>query len=394
MANGSFALTRLRLRHYRSIAGCDVDLGALNFLVGPNGAGKSNVLDALRLTSQALNENLDNALRDRGGVAEVRRRSAGHPTHFGIEINFSFAGGYGEYKFQIGATKGGGFAVTHEECSLKSLELSTSDAYFKVRDGEVIAGSEILPKLTSDRLALAAVSGFDAFRPAFDGLAAIVIYNLNPDAMRTLNRSDPVRLLRRDGANIASVLARLKREQPEAKAEIERYLGRIVEGVRKVERKGLDAYETIEVWQQVGKSKDPWKFAATSMSDGTLRALGVLVALFDASGDSSAPIGIEEPEVALHPAAAGLLLDALRDAAAHRQVLVTSHSPDLLDNRSITESEVIAVRSIDGATVVGKLDAVGARALRESLFTPGEMLRNDRLVPSKRAADVQGKLFA
>jgi predicted ATPase len=79
-----FDLTRVRLRFYRSIAACDVHLGPLTMLVGRNGSGKSNFLDALRLTAQALAENLDNALRERGGVAEVRRRFKGHPTHFAI----------------------------------------------------------------------------------------------------------------------------------------------------------------------------------------------------------------------------------------------------------------------------------------------------------------------
>jgi|SRR5215470_5769942 len=78
---------RVQLRHYRSIVTCDVRLGPLTMLVGPNGSGKSNFLDALRLTAQALDENLDNALRERGGVGEVRRRSR-RSTSLGIRIDF------------------------------------------------------------------------------------------------------------------------------------------------------------------------------------------------------------------------------------------------------------------------------------------------------------------
>src|SRR5713101_3554241 len=75
-------LTRVVLRNYKSIAACDVQLCPLVFLVGPNGAGKSNFLDALRFVADALRTSLDHALRDRGGIKEVRRRSGGHPTHF------------------------------------------------------------------------------------------------------------------------------------------------------------------------------------------------------------------------------------------------------------------------------------------------------------------------
>ncbi|WP_343414230.1 AAA family ATPase [Candidatus Amarolinea dominans] len=47
-------LRRVVLQNYKSIAGCDVQLGPLTFLVGPNGAGKSNFLDALRFVADAL----------------------------------------------------------------------------------------------------------------------------------------------------------------------------------------------------------------------------------------------------------------------------------------------------------------------------------------------------
>lgn len=74
MADSVF-LRRVLLKHYKSIANCSVQLGPLNFLVGPNGAGKSNFLDALRFVTESLNTSLDHALRERGGIREVRRRS-------------------------------------------------------------------------------------------------------------------------------------------------------------------------------------------------------------------------------------------------------------------------------------------------------------------------------
>jgi hypothetical protein len=90
-------LTRVVLKNYKSIAVSGVDLRALTFLVGPNGSGKSNFLDALRFTSDSLRSSLDNALRERGGIAEVRRRSGGHPTHFGIRLEFQLPLAVGHY---------------------------------------------------------------------------------------------------------------------------------------------------------------------------------------------------------------------------------------------------------------------------------------------------------
>jgi predicted ATPase len=112
-------LTRIRLQNYRSIAACDVRLGPLRFLVGPNGSGKSNLVDALRLVADSLNTTLDHALRDRGGIQEVRRRSGGHPTHFGVSLDFRLHDGRtGLFAFRVGARSGGGYEVQREELRL------------------------------------------------------------------------------------------------------------------------------------------------------------------------------------------------------------------------------------------------------------------------------------
>jgi predicted ATPase len=129
------------------------------------------------------------------------------------------------------------------------------------------------------------------------------------------------------------------------------------------------------------------------MSDGTLRVLGVLVALFGLTGEGRSPVVIEEPETALHPAAAGLLLEALKSASALRQVLATTHSPDLLDSPALTPEEMIAVRAEGGRTVVSQLDPAGAKAIREHLYTPGELLRVDQLQPADDGSS-QLELFA
>jgi hypothetical protein len=67
-------------------------------------------------------------------------------------------------------------------------------------------------------------------------------------------------------------------------------------------------------------------FSSKNISDGTLRALGVLTALFQSSngGPKKVPfVGIEEPEVAVHPGAAGVLRDGLRAASKTTQIAVT-----------------------------------------------------------------------
>ena len=382
-------VSQLTLRNFKSIAACRLKLGPLTFLVGPNGSGKSNCLDSLRLVADSLRTSLDHALRDRGTIKEVRRRSGGHPNHFAIRLDLSMRdGSVGHYSFQVGARESGGFEVQAEECCLtRGLE----ESFYRVERGEVVKSSlQIGPAAYSDRLYLVAASGLPEFRPVYDALSGMEIYNLNPKEIGAMQRPDAGELLRRDGGNAASVFHKLP---DPAKAQINSYLSRIVRGVADAETQILGSQETVEFRQTVKGQKHPWRFLAASMSDGTLRAFGVLLALFQGhSGQRRSPplIGLEEPEVALHPAASGILLAALREAATRTQVMVTSHSPDLLDDGSIPTDAILAVDNEDGVTRIAPIDEAGRSVLKDKLFTPGELLRQNQLTPDPLAVEAIG----
>ena len=114
-------LTRVVLHNFKSIAACDVRPAQLTFLVGPNGSGKSNFLDALHFVADAIRSSLDHALRDRGGIGEVCRRSRGprgRPTHFGIRLEFDLGDASGHYAFKVGARSQGAYEVQQEECRI------------------------------------------------------------------------------------------------------------------------------------------------------------------------------------------------------------------------------------------------------------------------------------
>ena len=387
-------LTRVALRNYKSIGACDVSPAQLSFLVGPNGSGKSNFLDALRFVADALGFSLDHALRDRGGIGEVRRRSGGHPTHFGIRVEFNLAAWKGHYSFAIGAMPKGGYEIRNEECYVTSRDGQGSH-YYRVERGRVRKNTfEPPPVAAPDRLYLVSVSGLEPFRAVYEALSTTGFYNLNPNEIGALQPPDSGALLKRDGGNVASVLANLAARSPEFKSRIESYLGKVVPGVSGVDRLSIGPRETLEFRQRIRGARRPWRFFAANMSDGTLRALGVLAALLQGSGkDDAAPrlVGIEEPEAALHPAAAGVLIDSLRDAAEHTQVLVTSHSPDLLDDKEISADSIIAVVVEGGESRIGPLDDVGRSALMEHLHTAGELLRMNQLDPDPRLSNLSSR---
>ena len=185
------------------------------------------------------------------------------------------------------------------------------------------------------------------------------------------------------------MLAKLGGRSPEVKKRIEEYLSKIVPGVTGVKRRPVGPYETLEFRQAVQRSQQPSRFFAGNMSDGTLRAFGVLLALFQTAGSREQHrrlIGIEEPETALHPAAAAMLSDSLHDAAEQAQILVTSHSPEMLDSKEIAAESIFMVVSQDGESLIAPPDDASRAALQKNLWTAGELLRTEQLVADRMPA--------
>jgi predicted ATPase len=387
--SGPVFLSRVALRNYKSISKCDIRLERLTFLVGANASGKSNFLDSLHFVKDALASSLDNALQERGGLGEVRRRSSGHPTHFGVRLDFELRSRQrGHYAFNVGALAGGGYEVQTEKCMLGGRH------FFQLERGILTRSSEAtFPAVTPDRLALVSASGLPMFRPVFDALTSMGFYNLNPKLIRDLQKPQDGKLLKPAGENIASVISHLERTAPESKQLIEEYLQTAVPMVHGVERKQLGPMESIEFRQVMAGAKYPWRFLAQNMSDGTLRAFGVLTALFQGNADHSPTlIGIEEPETALHPRAFGAMREALKRASEQTQVIVTSLSPELLDDPSLDVNSLLAVDSTSGETRIAPVDDASRDALQQQLFSAGELLRLNQLVPNAKILEAQDLL--
>lgn len=372
-------IKRLALENYKSIAECDVELRPLTVVVGRNGSGKSNFVDGLHFVADALRDSLEFAIRKRGGIKAVIHRRGG--THLRVAITFRLENGaVGDFSLEL--DRG---LVLSEKLSLTTTTNNTVARYHHAgqRLKVEVACEELAapPVSFHDRLALVALSGHPAFREAFEALASMRFYRLDPDAMRNVQDPDEGAVLRGDGSNLASVWGRLQKTNPSVPERLTRYLEAMVPELKRIRRIALGPKETLRFYQTAGGREA--SFQASSMSDGTLRALGALVASRQGNGLRNATIvAIEEPETALHPAAVAALLDALHESSEGTQVIITSHSPDVLDHVDLDSDALLVTESRDGATLVAGVDAASREAIRRHLYTPGELLRMDQLQPA------------
>lgn len=374
------------MRDFKSLGNCDVELGALTVRVGRNGSGKSNFLDALRFVSDELWTSAGAVVVDRRNL-DLVRKGEGSPRGFEIDLDLDVGNGR-RVAYGIECRSRGD---QWPELIGEHLELKEADnevvAFYVINNGQIIKSSEsVMPPVADGRLYLANAAGLPVFREVYDALLGMRFYDLSPMSMSAVRKPSAVKVLEDDGGNIASVIARLGSERPRVKERILGYLATIVSGLEDVRRLPLGLFETIEFVQTIPGSDAPQTFHATSMSDGTLRALGALIAI-NQSVEGTNPVrlvGIEKPEAALHPAAAGALMDALREAAARRQVIVTTHSPDLLDQIDPDADRLLVAQIGDGGTMIGPIDrsSYSYEVIKEHLYSPGELLGMDHLEPN------------
>ena len=377
-------ITRVASRDYKSLAACDVTLTPLAIVVGRNGAGKSNFLDALRFTAEALRISVDHALRERGGLTEICHGAVAQRSHFGIRVDFRLEDAVGWYAFDIGARDAGGYLVRREECHVRTCG-DGAERFFRIENGRCTATSLAYPPLAdSGSLYLVRASGVPEFRPIYGALASMVFYQIDPRSLGGFQAPVGDRALSPDGSNAASVLANMKSRRPSSVERIADYLAAVVPEIAGVDSQVVGNRLALQFHQRVTGAPRPLQYYGDSMSDGTLHFLGVLLALLQSSaaGIRTHVVGIEEPEVALHPEGAGVLMDVLLEASEYTQVVVTTHSADLLDRESVPVESILPVVYVDGESKIGPLDEVGRSVLQDGTFTAGELLRINQLHPA------------
>lgn len=376
----STPITKLIINRFRSFPTATLSFENPLFVVGRNGSGKSNLADAFSFVSEAMASPLQAVFDRRGGIASVRNRSSvkSAPPNLGLAFEFGPFNGTegGRFAFEVKALPNYGFKIVREQCLVRKP--GGARWWFDRGDEWTSNADGLTPALEPSALALPLVGGDERFAPIFRVLSAMRVYSIEPSKLRDMQDPDSGQILRPDGSNAASVLQELLRGQnaKASKAEINRILETIVPETTSVTPKKHGNKLSMTFAQQWGEGKK-LNFDAFSMSDGTLRSLGLIMAVFQKPSPSV--LVIEEPEATIHPGALGAILDLIRRASKTMQVVVTTHSPELLDAKWVTDENLRIVSWQEGASHLLLPSAATREAMRRHLMGAGELLRSNAL---------------
>ena len=369
-------VSRVQLKDWRNFHAVDVALGYRAFLVGPNASGKSNFLDVFQFLRDVAKEGggLQEAISDRGGLSKIRCLAARRYPDVEIEIDLAESpGGEPTWRYSMGMAQE---PRGHRQPYLVHERIWSGQEQLLDRPDET-------DKKDSARLTqthLQQVNSNQRFREVARFFESTLYLHLVPQLLRKPQLFS-VREMAEDPFG-RLFLDRLSRTPERTRAArlrlIEEALTKIVPQLKLlsyVEERGVPHLEAVYThWRPRGAKQREDQF-----SDGTLRLVGLLWSLLE----SDSVLLLEEPELSLNKGIVtrlpGLLYRVLKKRK--RQVILSTHSEDLLTQNSIGAEEVLLLTpDPEGTKVEPASSSEEVRNLLDSGFTVGEAVM-PRTVP-------------
>lgn len=385
-------ISKIELKNWRNFESASVELEERVFVVGPNAAGKSNFLDVFKfLRDIALPRGgLQEALNQRGGVPKLRCLSARKQTDIGITVELKAPG---ESKFRWKYSIG----IKLEQRGAREPYLIHERVW---RDGESKPfvnrpndGDKADPKRRTQTY-LEQVNANAEFREIVEFFQQFQYLHLVPqlikfpEAFRGKKLSgDPFGMDFLESVAKATASVRQSRLGKIEKAlkSVVPHFGELI--YRPDDVTGVPHLQVkFHHWRGIPSNQQEDQF-----SDGTLRLIGLLWSLL--SGDSL--LLLEEPELSLHTGIvrqlAPLIHRLQKTKSGKRQIIISTHSEELLRHRSIEPSEVLILEpSEDGSTAI--IPASTDEAIAALL--QGGMSMADAVMPHTEARAANQLLFS
>lgn len=383
----------LKVQNFRALRDVEFkDLTPLTVLLGPNGSGKSTVFDVFAFLSECFELGLRRAWDRRGRARELKTRGSDGPVV--VEIKYREPG-YPLITYHLAVEERiNGPVVVEEWLRWKRGSHGQPFRFLEYRDGRGKAVSGELPDeqdrrveipLSSpDLLAVNALGQF-ADHPRVAALRSFItgwyVSYLSAESARGQPEAGPQDRLTKTGDNIANVIQYLSEQHPDRLEHVFEVLRR---RVPRIERVLAETMPDGRLLLQIKDAPFSHPVLAKFASDGTLKMLAYLVLLYDPSPPPF--IGIEEPENFLHPRLLPELAEECRAATERTQLLVTTHSPFLLNALRPTEVRVLwrdergYTQTTRASDLVGVSEFVEQGALLGHLWMEGHLGVGDPLV--------------
>jgi len=346
-------INRLVLKNILSFRDTTIELSSLNVLIGPNAVGKSNLIEAIGLL-QSAQSSLANAILRGGGVRQwIWLGDRDSPVAEIIcDLELSRGPQPGPVRYSLQFSDDHGLVIVGER-----VEGIDSDPVYLNRISQRVEMPPRPPMFTSP-----ADSVLSQFRSLGDPtpvtevgnhFSRIRIYRefrTGPQsgARYGISTSVPKDALTDGSDNLAMVLQQLDfLASPHEKIRV--YLKRFCERFKDVK---VDVSEGFA--RAVLREEGLNDLLSVRMSDGTLKFLSLLAALFYPTPPPL--MCIEEPEIGLHPDALQLVAEVLLEASESMQLIVTTHSEALVDALSHrSDAVLVCERDFDNGTIMKRL---------------------------------------
>jgi predicted ATPase len=334
-------LRKIELENILSFKKAELDLCPLNVLIGANGSGKSNLIRVLGLV-KALPKDMSAEIANGGGPRGwINQRTKGTAS---IKVHCSEMAPVSEYHLAF-RESGQAYEIARED----------ADTFLHREFDKVRMLSTETPGAFSLHMSVLSELRYPGpiteLAKIFESIRLYREFKAGPgtQARTGIAASVPGGYLFEDGGNLALFLGKANRQRSGLK-EVSKHLHRFFEPFEEVRVHTEGGVTQLYVLEE-GVSE---AFAAISLSDGTLRLLCLLAILLDPTPPPL--VCIEEPEAGLHPDAIRMIADLLVEASTRTQLIITTHSPELVDALSSQpESVVVCERDFDGFTQFRRL---------------------------------------
>lgn len=346
---------QVRLENWKNFRLIDLQLQRRVFIVGPNASGKSNFLDAFRFLRDVADPEggFQRAVKTRGGVSQIRCLHARQQPNIAIDVTMTLDDASWNYRLE--------FAQDNQRRALVRREVV-------VKDGKtILSRPDLSDERDPNRLTqthLEQVNANKGFRSIAEFFAQIRYLHVVPQLVRESDRmvartQDPY------GSDFLEQIAHTPKRTLESRLKrINQALQVAVPQLRELkldrDERGVPHLKGLyEHW----RPNAGWQ-TEEHFSDGTLRLLGLLWAFLE----GNAPLLLEEPELSLHAAVVRFIPAMMirTGRKSSRQVLVSTHSADLLSDPGIAPEEVILLEpSGDGTRAIMAVQNAQIRALLE-----------------------------